>query len=80
MNPVLLDLGFIKIYWYSIMILLGIFVGGSFIIKESKRFKIPEDYIINLILLCMLFGILGARIYYVVFEWEYYSHHLLDIR
>ena len=50
MNPVLLDLGFIKIYWYSIMILLGIFVGGSFIIKESKRFKIPEDYIINLIL------------------------------
>lgn len=79
MNPVLLDLGFIKIYWYSIMILLGIFIGGSVIIKETKRFKIPEDYIINLILLCMLFGILGARLYYVAFEWEYYSQHLLDI-
>ena len=79
MNPVLLDLGFIKIYWYSIMILLGIFVGGLFIIKEAKKFKIPEDYIINLILFCMLFGILGARLYYVAFNWSYYSNHLLDI-
>ena len=79
MNPVLLDLGFVKIYWYSIMILLGIFVGGSFIIKESRRFKIPDDYTINLILLCMLFGILGARLYYVAFNWSYYSHNLLEI-
>ena len=50
MSPILLDLGFIKIYWYSVMILLGLFIGGSLIIKESKKFKIPEDYIINLIL------------------------------
>ena len=49
MSPILLDLGFIKIYWYSVMILLGLFIGGSLIIKESKKFKIPEDYIINLI-------------------------------
>ena len=33
MNPVLLDLGFIQIYWYSIMILLGVFIGGSLIIR-----------------------------------------------
>ena len=79
MNPVLLDLGFIKIYWYSIMILLGVFVGGSIIIKEAKRFKIPEDYIINLIILTLLFGIIGARLYYCIFAWSYYSKHLLDI-
>ena len=71
MNPVLLDLGIIKIYWYSIMILLGVFIGGSLIIKEAKRFKIPEDYIINLILYTIIFGVIGARLYYVVFEWQY---------
>ncbi len=79
MNPVLLDLGFIKIYWYSVMILLGIFVGGSLIIRECKKFKIPENYVINMIVLCLLFGILGARLYYVIFNWSYYSNNLLEI-
>jgi len=79
MNPVLLDLGFIKIYWYSIMILLGIFIGGSLIIKESKRFKIPEDYIVNMILYTIIFGIIGARFYYVIFNWDYYGANIIDI-
>ena len=69
MNPVLLDLGFIKIYWYSIMILLGVFVGGSLILRECKRFKISENYVINMILLCMIFSIIGARLYYVAFNY-----------
>lgn len=79
MNPILVDLGFIKIYWYTIMILLATFVAGSLIIKESKRFKIPEDYMTNLILYGLLFGILGARIYYVIFNWNYYSNNFLEI-
>jgi len=79
MNPVLIDLGFIKIYWYSIMILLGIFIGGTLIIKESKKFKIPEDYIVNMILYAIIFGIIGARLYYVAFNWDYYGSNLIDI-
>lgn len=79
MNPVLLDLGIVKIYWYSVMILLGVFIGGSLIIKESKKFKIPENFLINLILYTLIFGILGARIYYVIFNWSFYSNNLLDI-
>jgi len=79
MNPVLIDLGFIKIYWYSIMILIGLFIGGSLIIKESKKFKIPEDYLINLILYTIVSAIIGARLYYVVFNWSYYSQNLIDI-
>lgn len=79
MNPVLLDLGVVQIYWYSVMILLGVFVGGSLIIREAKRFKIPEDYILNLILFTVIFGIIGARLYYVAFEWNYYSKNIIDI-
>ena len=79
MNPVLIDLGFIKIYWYSVMILLGVFIGGSILIKESKRFKIPEEYMINLIILTLIVSIIGARIYYVIFEWSYYKNNLIDI-
>ena len=79
MNPVLIDLGFIKIYWYSIMILLGLFIGGSLIIKESKKFKIPENYMVNLIMYTIIFGIIGARLYYVIFNFQEYSNDLLSI-
>lgn len=54
-------------------------MGGSILIKESKRFKIPENYMTNLIILTLIFGIIGARIYYVIFEWPYYSKNLLEI-
>lgn len=79
MNPVLFDFGFIKIYWYSICILLGLLTGGFLIMKESKRFKILEDDMLNLIVYGIVFGILGARIYYVIFNWSYYRIHLSEI-
>ena len=37
MNPVLIDLGFVKIYWYSIMVMLGALVAIFLIKKESKK-------------------------------------------
>ena len=49
MSRVALDLGFIQIYWYSIMIALGLFVGVSIILIEAKRQKISDDYMINMI-------------------------------
>ena len=79
MNPILLDLGFVRIYWYSVMILLGLLIGGSLALKEAKRYKISDDYMSNLILFLIIFSILGARLYYVAFNWSYYSGNLLDI-
>ena len=79
MNPILIDLGFIQIYWYSVMILLGLLIGSFLIIKEAKRFNIPKEYIINLIFYTMLFAIIGARLYYVIFNFDYYSKNLIDI-
>jgi len=79
MNPVLLDFGFVKIYWYSVCILLGLLIGGFLIMKESKRFKISDDDMLNLIVYGIVFGILGARVYYVIFNWSYYSVHLSEI-
>jgi len=79
MNPVLIDLGIVKIYWYSVMILLGLLIGGTLILKEAKKFKIYEDYMINMFLYTIIFAILGARLYYVAFNWDYYSQDLISI-
>ena len=79
MNPVLLDLGMIKIYWYSICIFLGIFIGGIIVLRESKRYEISEDFMLNMFFWTIIIAFIGARLYYVAFNWEYYSNNLLDI-
>ena len=79
MNRVFLDLGFIQIYWYSLLIALGLFVGIIIILKEAKRQKISEDFFVNLIFYGTIFAIIGARLYYVLFNWSYYSNHFVEI-
>lgn len=79
MSRVAIDLGFIQIYWYSLMIALGLLVGVSVILIEAKKQKISEDYFINLIFYGVILAIIGARLYYVIFNWQYYSKHLIEI-
>lgn len=79
MNPVLFDLGFIKIYWYSVMIFVALLIGGWLVLKEAKRFQISEDFVTNLFFFAVPISILGARLYYVIFNWSYYSVHLSEI-
>jgi len=79
MNSVFLDLGFIQIYWYSIMIFLGLLIGGWIVLKEAKRFGISEDFITNLFFFAVPISILGARLYYVAFNWSYYASNLISI-
>lgn len=79
MNPILLDMGFLQIKWYSILILASVLISTYFVIKEAKRFKIDKDDIINLICLVVIFGIIGARIYFVLFNMDYYSKNFLEI-
>lgn len=79
MNRVLLDLGFIQIYWYSVMIFVALLISGWIILKEAKRFGISEDFITNLFFYTVPISIVGARLYYVVFNWSYYSVHISEI-
>ena len=79
MNRVALDLGFIQIYWYSLMIFLGVLVACIFIFRETRKQNINEDFMLNLIFYSVVFGLIGARAYYVAFNWSYYSNHLLEV-
>lgn len=79
MNPILFDFGFIQIYWYSIILLVAFLIGGTLAIKEAKKWKIPEDFMINLFFYIIIFSLIGARLYYVVFNLDYYSQNISDI-
>ena len=74
-----ISLGPINISLYSLCILVGIILAFILIRKESKRFNIKDDFISNLIFWCVIYGIVGARIYYVLFNLDYYLHSPIEI-
>ncbi len=79
MNPVMFSLFGIEIHWYSVFILVGIIIGLILIEKEGKRFKYSKELIFNICFWAIIFGIIGARIYYVIFNFSYYQNNLLEI-
>lgn len=79
MDRIALDLEFIQIYWYSLFIFFGILVATFVILKECKRQNINEDFIVNLIFYTVIFGLIGARLYYVCFNLDYYLKYPLEI-
>lgn len=64
---------------YGLIIAVGMFTGVSLVVYIAKKegFK-PED-IYDLALCLLIFGIIGARLYYVAFSWDYYKNHLGSI-
>lgn len=79
MDRVALDLGFIQIYWYSIFIFVALLVACAVIYKEAKKRGIDEDTLINMTFGTVVFGIVGARLYYVLFNLPYYSKNIVEI-
>lgn len=67
------------IAYYGMIIGIGILAGILVAMLRAKRTKQnPEDYI-DLAIYAVIFGIIGARIYYVVFSWSMYKDDLLSI-
>ena len=79
MNPVAFSIGTLEIRWYSICILTGIIVDYLLAKHESKKFNYEKDFIFNLAFYVVIFGILGARLYYVLFNFKYYANDFLEI-
>lgn len=79
MNPELFNIFGISIKWYSVLILLGIILGFFLADKESKRFNLPKDFIFDLGFWAIIFGIFGARLYYVIFNFNIYKNDFWEI-
>ncbi|MEI7884610.1 MAG: prolipoprotein diacylglyceryl transferase [Clostridia bacterium] len=70
----------IEIYWYGITASTGVMLGVLVAYNLAKKYKsFDPDEIINIILWTVPFGIVGARLYYVIFQWQNYSQNLLEI-
>ncbi len=78
MNGVLLDLGVVQIYWYSICIILGMAVGMALVYKEAAKKGISESAITDIVFYTIIIAIIGARLYYVALEWNKYKDNPLS--
>lgn len=79
MNPVMFKLFGFELRWYSVLILLGIVIAFFLAMSEAKKKNVDKDFIFDLGFYVVLFGILGARIYYVLFNFSIYKNNLFEI-
>lgn len=67
------------VHYYGILIALGALLGVLLAIKREKKLGLPKDTVLDLAIICIPIAIICARIYYVIFEWEFYSKDLSAI-
>lgn len=78
-DPVAISFGPIEIYWYGIIIALAMLLGISLATKEAQKMGLEEDTMTDMALWAIPIGFIGARLYYVLFKWEYYLQNPNEI-
>lgn len=68
-----------SIQWYAIFIAAGALVGYLIFKAEGLRMNISEDNLLDMIFYGMIFGLIGARLYYVLFSLDNYLENPLQI-
>lgn len=59
--------------WYSVLIVIGICLALLIASREEKRLALPQDTVIDAALWVIPFGVIGARLYYVIFAWDTFA-------
>ncbi|WP_053368205.1 prolipoprotein diacylglyceryl transferase [Bacillus sp. FJAT-27245] len=79
LNPVAIDLGPIQVHWYGIIIGTGLALALYLAMRESDRRGLPKETFSDLLIWAIPIAIISARIYYVIFQWDYYAQNPGDI-
>ncbi|WP_316572350.1 prolipoprotein diacylglyceryl transferase [Neobacillus sp. YIM B06451] len=79
LNPVAIDLGPIQVHWYGIIIGTGLALALFLAMREGDRRGLPKETFSDLLIWAIPIAIISARIYYVIFQWDYYAQNPGDI-
>jgi phosphatidylglycerol:prolipoprotein diacylglycerol transferase len=67
------------IYWYGVLIALAFLAAASFVLMRARAFGLDGDRVMDVVLGSVLVGIVGARVYYVIFRWDSYADDLMKV-
>jgi len=79
MHPILFEIGPITIRSYGVLVACAFFVSFFLLYKETRRKNFYPDEILDLQLLILIFGVIGARALHVLVNFDFYKSNLPDI-
>ncbi len=78
-NPVAFSIGSYPIYWYGIIIACGLILAVLYAYKSSARYNVNAGKLTNCVLAGLVTGIIGARLYFCIFHWDFYGKNPIEI-
>lgn len=78
-SPIAFSIGEKSIYWYAIIILAGFALGILLVSADSEKRGLSKDNVLDIALYGIVAGIIGARIYYVIFSFDEFRSDLAGI-
>ncbi|MFM9413726.1 prolipoprotein diacylglyceryl transferase [Peptococcus simiae] len=75
MDPIAFQIGPLAVRWYGILIALAFLIALMMTGRGVKKAGLDEEKYYSLVMVMIVMAILGARLYYVVFNWPYYAAH-----
>ncbi|MCK9266290.1 prolipoprotein diacylglyceryl transferase [bacterium] len=79
MYPEFLTIGSFVIYWYGVMVAIGVFISSLIFQKLARQNNYTQDTISNIIFFSVLWGIIGGRVLHILVHFHYYYRNLLEI-
>ena len=67
------------IRWYGVIIAAGFLLAILYILKRTRTFGLDADRVLDVIIGAVIGGIVGARLYYVIFSWEIYADDPISV-
>lgn len=78
MDPVAFQIFGLEIRWYGILIAMGVLIGTLLAIRASKRLGFDEEILMDFLIWEIPLCLVGARIYYVIFSWDFYRDNPIE--
>ena len=78
-DPIAFSIGTKPIYWYALIILAGVAAGLGIALASSKKRGVDPDNIYDVCLYGLIAAIIGARLYYVIFDFASFKDNFADI-
>ncbi|EFR95870.1 prolipoprotein diacylglyceryl transferase [Listeria ivanovii FSL F6-596] len=79
LDPVAIQLGNISVKWYGVIIASAVVIALLLALSEANKRKMDKEIIVDLLIWAIPISIISARIYYVIFEWDFYKNNLSEI-
>ena len=78
-NPIAFEVFGVSIMWYGILVGAGAMLCAIVVYTRAYKHDISSEKTLEIFVICLIAGLIGARLYYVLFNWSYFSGDLMAI-